>query len=297
MTTVEYLEEVLKEQSLSGVSSELKKLRDHRKDVESLLKSSFDESKPKIQYGGSYSKGTMIKEHYDLDIISYFPHDSTSAGETLKEIYDNVASALEDEYYVERKKSALRLRGKGDDDFKVDFHIDVVPGRYTDEKNEDVFIFQQGAEKERLKTNLEKHISHIHDSGLTQAIRLLKLWNIRRSLGVKTFILELMVVKVLSKHKNKSLDKQLVVFWEHLVDVQGNEVVEDPANPSGNDLSEFNNAGQQLMLASTSQSTLDSIKNAGWESVFGELSETDKSELFASITATNTDRVKPWGNK
>lgn len=298
MTPTEYLEGILKEQSLADDSSEIKDLRKRRSDVEGLLKEEFNESAPTIQYGGSYAKKTMIKEHYDLDIISYFAHDADSAGETLKEIYDNVASALDEKYYIDKKKSAIRLRGKDDDVFKVDFHIDVVPGRYTDDKRQDVFIYQHGAEKERLKTDLKKHISHIRDSGLTDAIKLLKLWNTRRSLGVKTFILELMVVKLLSDDKSKSLEKQLTKFWDKIVDAKGNVVVEDPANPSGNDLSEFNDSHQQSVLESNARNTLNTIENDGWEAIFGKLSEEeDKSAAYSGIAVQTSQLTKPWARQ
>lgn len=294
MSDLEYLQSVLRDQTLSNDSAEIKKLRSHRNDVEAILNSAFDGCVPTIRYGGSYAKNTMIREHYDLDVMCYFKHDDTSAGDTLKEIYDNVAKAFTDKYFVEKKKSALRLRGKGQEDYQVDFHVDVVPGRFTDDKKDDVFIYQQGAEKERMKTNLEKHITHIRDSGLTEAIRLAKLWNTRRMLGVKTFVLDLMVVKLLAPHKSKSLDKQLLKFWESIVEAEGNVPVEDPANPSGNDLSEFNSQSQQLMLHSAAQGVLVQIENAGWQAVFGEVASVDKAEVLGTIAARSDSRTKPW---
>jgi hypothetical protein len=46
----------------------------------------------------------------DLDIVCYFPNDDTSAGATLKEIFDSVHQKLGEEYYVEPKTSAVRLK-------------------------------------------------------------------------------------------------------------------------------------------------------------------------------------------
>lgn len=295
MSDLEYLLSILQDQSLSNESDEIKMLRNHRKDVEGILKTAFEESIPTIRYGGSYAKNTMIREHYDLDVICYFKHDDTGAGDTLKDIFNNVAEALTDKYFVDdNKRSSLRLRGKGQEDFQVDFHIDVVPGRFTDDKKEDVFIYQQSAEKERLKTNLEKHVTHIRDSGLTDVISLVKLWNTRRVLEVKTFVLELMVIELLTSHKSKPLDKQLLKFWQSIVELDGNVTVEDPANPSGNDLSEFNYQTQQLLLKSTAQSTLDQIENGGWKEVFGELTSDDKARVIEGIVGQSSSRTKPW---
>jgi hypothetical protein len=44
-------------------------------------------------------------------------------------------------YFVEPKGSALRLKGCGPENLGVDFHIDVVPGRFTDETKTDAYLF------------------------------------------------------------------------------------------------------------------------------------------------------------
>src|SRR5258708_7811201 len=132
-----YLRDVLTSQTLKQDSDELTALRDHREDVEELLQNKFSESSPRIRYGGSVAKGTLIKESYDLDLTCYFQRDENAAGETLEEIYNNVEAALNDDYFVERKPSALRLKSK-DDNSATDFHIDVVPGRFVDDTETDV---------------------------------------------------------------------------------------------------------------------------------------------------------------
>ena len=52
----------------------------------------------------------------------------------------------------------------------MDFHIDVVPGRFTDETKADAYLYQCGGDKKRLKTNLDVHLDHVRDSGVTDAI-------------------------------------------------------------------------------------------------------------------------------
>jgi hypothetical protein len=120
----------------------------------------------------------------------------TAAGETLEEIYHNTASALEPTYVIERKPSALRPKDHDPQRFGVDFHIDVVPGRYIDDSKADTFLYQSSGEKKRLKTNLEVHINHVKDSGVIETIRLIKLWRERKGLKFKTFVLELLVIKL-----------------------------------------------------------------------------------------------------
>lgn len=86
----------------------------------------------------------------------------------------------------------------------VDFHIDVVPGRFI-EGTTDVFLNVAYGDKQRMQTNLKTHINHIKDSGCVEIIRLVKLWAHRNNIKIKTFILELFVVKVLSEYREKAI--------------------------------------------------------------------------------------------
>jgi tRNA nucleotidyltransferase (CCA-adding enzyme) len=243
MDNDKYLQQVLASQDLPEDSQELKDLQAHRKDVEQKLRAYFSKSSPSIRYGGSHAKGTMVRDYYDLDIACYFPHDDTAAGASLKDIYDNVAKALEPHYYLDKKTSAIRLKSLDPKTFATDFHIDVVPGRFTDDEKNDTFIYQSGAEKERLKTNLDIHIQHVKDSGVVHAIRLLKLWKVRRGLRVKQFVFELLIIDLLAKKKNAALSDQLEHVWTELRDRTEASAVEDPANPTGNDLTPVLNTG------------------------------------------------------
>jgi hypothetical protein len=296
----EYLRAILTNQELSEDSPERKKLRATREEVERLLRTAFKKSNPSIRYGGSIAKGTIIRESYYLDVICYFAHTDTSPGETLEEIYNNVKGVLSQKYHVEAKTSALRLKGKVAPDRFVDFHVDVVPGRFVDENKDDVFLYQSHGDKKRLKTNLDKHIEFIRDSGYTDAIKLLKLWKARKVLSVKTFVLELLVIKVLSDSKTISaLDKQLIYLWETVKEKKGQIGIEDPANPSGNDLSQIFNTSHQAELSTEAASTLDLIDRLGWESVFGQAEEPSDDQKITLITAASKNgstRTKPWSS-
>ncbi len=171
MTPCEYLRSILKQQTLAEDSTELKSLRDKRDEIEKILRGVFGSS-PIIKYGGSKAKGTMVLVSYDLDLLCYFPRDEDDAGSTLEELYESVAKALEDAgYKVDRRRSALRVLSVAG----VDFHVDVVPGRYVDDEQDDVFLHQNEGDKERLKTNPDVHIKHVKDSGCIGEIRLAKI--------------------------------------------------------------------------------------------------------------------------
>jgi hypothetical protein len=269
MSNKKYLEDILESQTLNPEGTEMKDLRAHRSDVEKVLRKKFENCAPAIRYGGSKAKGTMIIEAYDLDMTCYFARDENGAGETLQEIYENVEASLANDYLITRKPSAIRLKSKDVNQWAADFHIDVVPGRFIDEKNEDVFLYRSSGEKGRQKTNLDVHIEHVKNSGVIDAIRLMKLWRARNFLTVRHFVLELLVIALLKGKKDVDLVEQLKYVWSQLRDTVEDITIEDPANPTGNDQSELLNASVRQELSSTAGRMLELIDRSGWESVFG----------------------------
>jgi hypothetical protein len=186
-------------------SDEIKALQKHRADVEKLIRDNSKDTALTIRYAGSKAKGTMNKESYDLDVISYVSSGDNTAGETLEDIYGNHKKALAKKYCVEPKGSALRLKGCDPENLGVDFHIDVVPGRFADEAKTDAYLYQASGDKTRLKTNLDVHLEHVKKSGVIDAIRLAKLSNVRNGLPVRTFVLELAVINMLKDKKQAGL--------------------------------------------------------------------------------------------
>lgn len=296
MTADEYLQVILASQALGDDSDEVKALQKHRADVEKLIRDSFKDTALTIRYAGSRAKGTMNKESYDLDIISYVSSGDDTAGQTLEDIYDNHKRALAKKYSVDAKGSALRLKGCAPENLGVDFHIDVVPGRFTDETRTDAYLYQVGGEKKRLKTNLDVHLKHVRESGVLEAIRLAKLWKVRTGLPIRTFVLELAVIKLLQDKKKKSLSAQMEHFWTELRDNSANLCVEDPANPNGNDLSKCLDDTLKSQLAAAAKGTLERIESSGWEAVFGKTEKQEKAariEVLRRAAAVATPS-RPW---
>lgn len=294
MKPSDYLESILDSQTLDTEGDEIKALQKHREEVDNLLRNEFEDCSPTIRYGGSKAKGTMIRELYDLDIICYFAHDDTGAGETLEDIYNNVEEALKEDYSTQQKTSAIRLQSKKD---KIDFHIDVVPGRFTDKSKSDAFLHQTTGKKERLKTNLDTHISHVKKSGVIDAIRLMKLWKVRNSVGVKNFVLELLVIDILDGYASKPLDEQLKKMWETLRDEADSLSVEDPANPAGNDLMPLLDSCRDE-LKTVASSTLRTLKDKGWEAIFGDPNESKADKAALYVAAKNvTVQTRPYGEE
>jgi hypothetical protein len=299
----QYLKKILEQETFANEDDELKGLRKRRDDVRDLLNSHFSESNPSIRWAGSMAKGTMVRTSYDGDVTCYFPHEDEPE-KTLQALYKEVEKVLQDNYIVERKPSALRIRDKATDNYYVDLHLDVVPGRFTDENESDVFLHRTTGEKERLKTNLLIHIEHVKKSGVRPAIRLAKIWNVRHGVGTKTFILELLVVKLLEEKKSKKLSDQLLHVWTQFRDNSADLTVEDPANPTGNDLTPLLDECRAT-LSAVAATTLANIEASGWTSVFGEVEEEDdddggggskgnKSAALGSAAAAVSRPTKPW---
>lgn len=266
MKPKEYLEKLLEDQVLE--EKEIKVLSDHRDEVEALLREEFGDD-PVIKYAGSKAKGTMISDSYDLDMACYFLYENN---DSLKEIRDSVAEKLREKYVVEEKGSALRIKASGENNSVIDYHIDVVPGRFVGKEQQDAFLYVAYGEKERMKTNIKTHIKHISESGCREIIKLAKLWNCRNDLHIKTFIIELFVIKSLDGFDWKGqLDtgfkKVLESFRDNFVSVR----LEDPAN-SNNIVSQLLTDDQKKLISKIAAEQLKSINDDAdtWMPIFKE---------------------------
>ncbi len=294
METNKYLKEVLKQEALEDDGPELKELRSEREKIEKIILEKFSESSPSIRYGGSKAKGTMIKSSFDLDITVYFDHNDTKCGSSLKEIFDNVTEAFSETYLPVPKNASIRLESKGDNNMYT--HIDIVPGRFISDnkENEDVFIHQNTGEKGFLKTNLNKHKEFISKSGLREEIKLAKIWKIKNNLEVKTFVLELLLIKILKEYVGKPLEDNMILFWETLRDKINNITIIDPAN-SSNDLTDILNKSKYTLCSSAS-TALYYVNSDSWKSIFGEVNNLEKVNIEDSTPMAITSTPKPWSS-
>lgn len=293
MTPNEYLAALLDSQTLAEDSQELKDLRARGDEVKKLLSSKFKPAEPSIRYAGSYMKKTLNKSSYDLDIAFRVPRNNNEAGDTIEKIFDAVKDVLDDQYTLEIKTSAIRLKGLDDD--KPDFHIDVVPGRFVDDTKSDVFLHQTSGSKERLQTNLDVHLDHVRDSGVVDAIRVMKILRDRYALSWKTFVLELVVIKLLAEHKDDDLATQIVHVLTELRDNIDDISVEDPAN-SNNDLSALFDSSIRALVRGVAETALAELDAGRWEAVFGPLPIPSEEKEDAIRIAGGAVKSKPWRN-
>ena len=111
MSPTDYLGKIVEKYSITRESDIAKTLQEARAKVEECIREEFGDV-PTIRYGGSYAKCTMVSTSYDLDVLCYFPRDASDPGETLKAVFESVKTALETEYVVDPKRTALRISEK-----------------------------------------------------------------------------------------------------------------------------------------------------------------------------------------
>lgn len=204
MTPHDYLVEVLRSQALD--SEQLAPLRSHREAIENRLRGRFG-SAPRFYYAGSYGKQTMIKAAYDLDIIIYFPSIDRT---TLHDLYWGVNLRLtEGGYRVVPRTVALRLP------YTPQFHIDIVPGRAQDHTFRYATLFKNLPVPSTLQTSLKVHIESVKDAGLSDLVKLMKLWRLKQNLTISTFALEIIVSRAMYgvRRADLAIGMQSVFRW------------------------------------------------------------------------------------
>jgi len=288
MTINEYLGTLLSHQILK--QEELDMLDGHRIEVEGFLRDKFGEE-PVIKFAGSKAKGTMISESYDLDIVCYFPYTSEK---TLKELHDEVQEVLSKQYNIIPKASAIRITGlKDGPSDNTDYHIDVVPGRFVDESQQDAFLHVVYGEKERMQTNIKTHIKYISESECRELIKLLKLWAHRNNLLFKTFVLELFVVRTMEGFEDKNnLQKSFDKLLNDLaVEFEIMRLV-DPAN-SNNIVTDTMTDSEKMNVAQQARIDLEKIHESeelgDWQTIFKDQSAKSTPPTFHIVNPP-----KPW---
>lgn len=305
----DYLKAILSDQSFNKNDPELLALLAAGEEVSALLRDVLGEE-PMLSHGGSYAKGTMIRKSYDLDLIFFWPAGDSP---TLRDAYGLVRDALFGKFHVTEKRSAITIQKieqiVGKQTTYKDLHIDVLPGKFTDEDREDAFLYQNpnrqsgpiDEAKSRLKTNPKVQIEHIRDSGFQDEIKLLKLWRSTQFVagtGPKTFVLELLTIKVLSDCRATGIAERLKTVLEYFCDNAETMSVEDPSNPFGNDLADLLDTGVRLNMKSISNHTLNVVEKHGWETLFGPVrNEENKASsigILRRAAADPANPARPW---
>lgn len=219
MTPHEYLTQLLRRQDLT--EAQLRQFRDTREQIEGWLRGRYG-SVPRFYYAGSYGKGTMIAEAYDLDLVMYFP---STERRSLGELYWDVHRRLADGgYQIVPRTVALRLPYNGA------FHVDVVPGRAQDHTFRYATLYRNATPSGSLQTSLKVHIEAVKDAGLSDTVRLMKLWKLRHRLSISTFAIEIVVWRAMRGVRRDNLASAMLTTFNWIVNNLSDARLEDPAN-------------------------------------------------------------------
>ncbi|HID99100.1 MAG TPA: hypothetical protein EYP59_02270 [Thiotrichaceae bacterium] len=202
MTGHQYLCGVLEEERLTNM--DFSQLRNTRDRIERDLKP-IRQYEPRIYYGGSYGKKTIIKDSFDLDIVIYFPHTDRRP---LRNMYESVYHSLNQAgYRMQEQRVALTLQ------LSRQFHVDVVTGQA---KNEDFYYadLYNIAEDSRMRTSLKMHIDDARQ--VKDTIKLMKLWIRRHSLGMQKFAMEQVVIRALGDKDESDLEMSFTTVLQYL---------------------------------------------------------------------------------
>lgn len=221
----QYFKNLLMDQNLT--SAEVNGLQRYDEEIQAQL--SVLEGSPRFYYAGSYGKKTMIRAHYDLDIVIYWPHTVTYS---IKDIYDAVGEVLKNNWKsVNSKTVCWELP------FQDGFHIDIVPGRALDANYFEANLYRTDTGT-TLKTSLKDHIDTIQNSGRIPVIRLMKLWKEQCQIPFrKSFLLELMTIEGCKGRNYDDFPGQIIGALTYIRDNIINCNFKDPAN-SNNSLSD-----------------------------------------------------------
>lgn len=223
-----YFNDLLSSQDLT--IAEIQGLQDLRTEIQAQL--SVLSGNPRFYYAGSYSKGSMIRTRYDLDIVIYWPHTTISSLET---IYSAVGNVLRRHWRSVNPKTVC-----WEIPFSNEFHIDVVPGRALDATFLNANLYRSD-KKSSFKTSLKTHIDKVKKSGRLPVIRLMKLWRERRQVPFhKSFLLELMTIEGCAGKNFDDFPGQLMASFGYIRDNIENYSFKDPANSNNNLLEDLN---------------------------------------------------------
>jgi hypothetical protein len=219
MSGHDYLARILRGQELTETDRRI--IRETRERIEGDLRSRLG-GNPRFYFAGSYAKGTMLREAFDLDVVVYWPPTERS---TLKSIFTATHGALlQAKYIVHPKTVALRLPYDGG------FHVDVVPGRAQDSTFRYATLFKNASPESTLQTSLKVHIEAVSKTGLAQIVRILKIWRLRHNIPITTFALEILAARALH---GKRCDDYSTAVWTVLGYIRDNIAsisLIDPAN-------------------------------------------------------------------
>jgi hypothetical protein len=203
-----------------------------------------------VKVAGSYAKGTAIRgatlAPKDVD-VDLFLSLSPEAPEALAEYQESLVRKLR-EYQPRIGNVSVKILFENR-------KVDLTVGRRTAEG--DYHVLWQRERATWLRTNVERQIRHVRQSGRIDEILATKIWRRTQGLYFPSFYLELAVIEALGA-EHVPFHKRFLRVLEWLAERMPTAVLRDPANQS-NIISELLPVEEKWRVA-----------NAAWQSVRAE---------------------------
>lgn len=180
-----------------------------------------------IEISGSRAKGTAINISSDVDL---FISLKSTTDNTLKEIYDSLYD------YVKSKGIDCRKQNVSIGINYKKHSIDLVPGKKHTGNTNDHSLYRS-KKNTWTKTNINRHIKLVKDSGRLEEIVLLKIWRKLHQLDFPSIYLELIVIDALANKKRNQPGKNYLTVLDYLIATFVDKTIIDPAN-TNNEISD-----------------------------------------------------------
>ena len=209
----------------------------------------------RVHNSGSFAKGTSICGEVDLDLfISLKP----GTGKSLRTLYEGLYRCADREGLKPRRQNVSI--GVEVDTVKVD----LVPARKHE--GSDFHSLYLSRQQSWIKTNVDRHISLIRQSGKSRTIRAVKIWRSNRGLRFPSFYLELAVLRALDSEPRQGTCTELTKVLQHLAREFVISEFVDPSNEQ-NVISDDLTLTRKRDIAIQARSSLRNIGRGSWERV------------------------------
>lgn len=239
----EYLEDILRSESLKGNSDLLNKALIFRDQLKVWMLNHVGEKLVSVpENAGSFTKRTANANSFDIDILLPFKRESFNS---LEEMYNWTYDKLNKEF---GRKAIVCMQSKAisilfeKDGFEIKF--DIVPGReinnYKVDKKLNLYVnpkvFWKRGSSFKIDSSVQRNIT-VNKPEARRVIRLLKIYNQRNSLEIPSIIIEQSVVEAMSFSRFgifRSNTDNLLNSMEYLAQKLNQETFIDHGNANNN---------------------------------------------------------------
>jgi hypothetical protein len=207
-----------------------------------------------ISWSGSYVKGTAVSGFTDVDL--FISLNSNTSG-TLQELFNALHAWMRDNGYPNARKQnvSIHVNHQG-------VEVDLVPGVHHGDGSGNHWLFVNRSGRERIQSNIDRHINLVRASGKQQQIRALKIWRQNHNLDFPSFYLELVVLEAL-RGQLLTLGRGVMAVFDYLENQFLAARIIDPANTANIISDELTIQEKQNIVAKASRSRREQY----WENI------------------------------